>query len=500
MSLAAERDGSRSAADAQAAIERFLKSSRQPALLEPGEDVLPLELDSYAVEQRGGRLNLQAWDHQRHIVRRVVAIKREARGRLELVIERFARREGVLYLIDLAQPSGAEAGRAAPRRVFRERFRKMLSRHFPGWKIAELTTEADLEHSLSPAYPRAFLKHGASAWAAIAATDDPTSAAGILTFGLIWLDYVRRRESRVTVEGLAVFVPRGQEQPTCLRLPFLDAAAARWHVFAYSGDGIACKIDPRDFGNLDTRLEPCRRPAVDHSRLVCLENLEGLERIPRSDGSLSLRVRGLEFARAIGSELRFGLAERVALTEHNAAEFVQLAAGVADFRSPAHGNRQHPLYRRQPEAWLESQVRAQILQVDATLASEPIYNQVPAFAGGDRGVMDLVAVDRAGRLAVLELKATADLHLPLQALDYWIRVKWHLDRGEFTPAGYFPGLELSCRTPRLLLVSPALEFHSTTEVVLRYFGPAVQVERIGVGMEWRERLEVMFRLRGADAP
>jgi len=98
------------------------------------------------------------------------------------------------------------------------------------------------------------------------------------------------------------------------------------------------------------------------------------------------------------------------------------------------------------------------------------------------------------------LKASADLHLPLQALDYWIRVKWHLDRGEFSKNGYFPGIELRRDPPRLLLVSPSLEFHPTTETLLRYFSPAIEVERIGLAVEWRRGLQVMFRLAGAKSP
>ena len=125
---------------------------------------------------------------------------------------------------------------------------------------------------------------------------------------------------------------------------------------------------------------------------------------------------------------------------------------------------------------------------------------MPAFAGGDRGVLDLLAVDRSGRLAVIELKASADLHLPLQAIDYWIRVKWHLDRGEFSARGYFPGIELRPDPPRLLLVSPSLEFHPATETVLGFFSPDVDVVRIGVGVEWRKELHVMFRLCGAERP
>jgi hypothetical protein len=184
---------------------------------------------------------------------------------------------------------------------------------------------------------------------------------------------------------------------------------------------------------------------------------------------------------------------------HHTAEIERLAYELDLARSPA-ADREHPLYRQYPEAWLESQARAHLEALDASLLPDPVYGQVPAFAAGDRGVLDLLAIDRHGRLTVVELKATADLHLPLQALDYWIRVKWHLDRGEFSAFGYFPGLPLAPDPPRLLLVSPALEYHPTTETILSFFAPDIHVERIGVGVEWRKGLHVMFRLAGAERP
>ena len=58
-------------------------------------------------------------------------------------------------------------------------------------------------------------------------------------------------------------------------------------------------------------------------------------------------------------------------------------------------------------------------------------------------MLDLLAVDHRGRLAVIELKASEDVHLPLQALDYWMRVQWHVERREFQANGYFPG-HVSC--------------------------------------------------------
>jgi hypothetical protein len=110
-------------------------------------------------------------------------------------------------------------------------------------------------------------------------------------------------------------------------------------------------------------------------------------------------------------------------------------------------------------------------------------------------VLDLLAAERTGRLAVLELKASQDIHLPLQALDYWMRVHWHLERDEFKARGYFPGMELCKELPRLLLIAPSLEFHPTTDVILRCLSPRIPVERIGLGVEWRRKPKVVFRKR-----
>ena len=180
----------------------------------------------------------------------------------------------------------------------------------------------------------------------------------------------------------------------------------------------------------------------------------------------------------------------------NIGEVERLAASLASLRRTPGG----PLHDQEPEEWLASQVRGRLDVVDASLRPAPVYNQAPAWLGGQRGLIDLLAVDYSGRLAVLELKASQDIHLPLQALDYWMRVKWRLDRDEFSTNGYYPGIVLRKQSPRMLLVSPALEFHPTTEAILQFFSCAVEIERIGVGANWRQELQVMFRLQGAEKP
>jgi hypothetical protein len=458
------------------AIERFLEISQDPVLCEPGEEPLAIKPDHFVLESRNGCVQLQAWDQKRNLVRRVSAIERQARGKLVLRVSRFGKLAGTLELIDRRRAVRDNIPLRSARLGFREQFRLFLRRQFPAYKLAELTTEADLEHSLSPAYPRALLRQGASAWAAIGVPSDSGRPDGVLTFGLIWLDYLRLREPSLVIHGLILYLPAGAEKTTCLRLLFLDPAAAQFRAFVYDEQGLEEKIDLSDYGNLETHLEPYRRRALAPPVLETPE----AETIERGDGELSFRVHGLEFARTAGPELLMGL---------GAASAKELSR----LRSPDAPDRRNPLYLRNPEAWLESQVRAHVQEIDASLLTTPIYGQVPAFAAADRDVLDLLAVDTSGRLAVIELKASEDVHLPLQALDYWMRVAWHAERREFQANGYFPGQELVTESPRLLLVSPALDVHSSNEGVLRYLSPKIRVERLGVGLEWRKELKVMHR-------
>ena len=115
-------------------------------------------------------------------------------------------------------------------------------------------------------------------------------------------------------------------------------------------------------------------------------------------------------------------------------------------------------------------------------------------------MIDVLTITASARLAVIELKAEEDIHLPLQGLDYWSRVKWHQERGEFQKFGYFLDhtgrpLPLSTANPLLMLVAPALRFHPAVDAILRYFPPHIDWELVGLDEHWREELKVVFRKR-----
>ena len=225
---------------------------------------------------------------------------------------------------------------------------------------------------------------------------------------------------------------------------------------------------------------------------------------------ISFRWHGLEFAQArivhdprtfrSSQEIAFGVGpeERV-LGSENETQFADIVRLAATIRR-SDGPRDHALWRMCPERWLESAVAGNIAGLDSRLRPDCVYAQVPAFAASDRAMIDILAMTQDARLAVIELKADEDIHLPLQGVDYWSRVVWHQSRGEFTQFGYFPGREISPQKPLLMLVAPALHVHPTTDTILRYLSPEIEWEVLGIGERWREEIKVVFRKRPARGP
>jgi hypothetical protein len=93
---------------------------------------------------------------------------------------------------------------------------------------------------------------------------------------------------------------------------------------------------------------------------------------------------------------------------------------------------------------------------------------------------------------ILEMTAGENPELPLQAADYWDHIWRHNAQG-FTRSGYFSGLQLQPDPPIVYLVAPALRFHPTTETILRYLSPELQVIRVGLADSWRRGLRVVMR-------
>ncbi len=101
-------------------------------------------------------------------------------------------------------------------------------------------------------------------------------------------------------------------------------------------------------------------------------------------------------------------------------------------------------------------------------------------------MIDILTATREGRLAILELKVSEDIELPMQGLDYWLRVRWHHSRSEFQARGYFPGVALSPLPPLLFFVCPQFRYHSTFPALTGQIDPAVPLIQVGINENWRE--------------
>lgn len=493
---AADRAG---AADAlRAEVERFLASCRDPVLLEPGEPPFAVSVDSgFRLSARGPFLLLEAWDESRTLARRIARVHQRARARLVLEVERFGGRRGTLALADRAEPAATASLARASRGVLLEQLRRWLARQYPGWRLRELTAGMDLENTLSPACPRALLELGPRRLAAVAA--GPAHAADALVQALLWLDYLRRRDGLAT-RSLALFLPRGSETPAALCLPWLEVEAA---LFVYDNHGIEERIDPRAAANrireLAPWIDPPRDAAAGSARWVHELSLEEeVELAAPAPAEWSLRVRGLEFARWRRGQLFFGIPPR---RRARGLEPVRaLARELARLRSPDGPDPHHPWRLARPEAWLESVLRSRLGLLDPLIEPSPVYSQVGAVEGRDRAIADLLARRRDGRLVLIEVKASPDPCLPLQALEYWARLAQHAARGEFERRGYFPGLPVAAAPPRIILAAPALAFHPATETLLGFFHPSIEVERAGLGVEWQQNPRIVLRACGAQRP
>ncbi|HEX3470936.1 MAG TPA: hypothetical protein VHT28_07090 [Silvibacterium sp.] len=502
-------------------LEDFFAEYPQAAVLEDGRVIFDMRSAHYSLSAEQGRCLLHLWSEERNLVRSVRGLQAR-KDALRLETRRFGQtRSQVLELVsnpDRRTPSSREATRAKYLRVLD----RVLARNFPDWSAEGFRTAADLENSFGPAYARGVLTRGTAAWGVIAvnAEESQPTIDGILTLGILWLAYCREHGGgRRLFEGLKVIVPAGTARTTSARMTWLNTVVAKWELYELDERAEQLEaLDIRNSGNLHAQLIHAFssqgaldrfRPAVDRVSDLLRPGLRAATEIrPRSATEISFVLHGLEFARirhglAAGSfvrqdEITFGAGpNETPLTPETEELFRELTQRLFENRH-ANGSTRNPLFRLQPERWLESVLRRDIIEIEPILRADVLYSQVPAFSAGDRGMLDLLTVTHSGRLAVIELKADDDLHLPLQALDYWSRVRQLQREQAFQKHGYFPGVELSDEPPLLYLIAPALRIHPSSDTVLRHLLPEIRWELIGLNEDWRKRRRVMLRKRGGD--
>jgi len=488
------------AEDLRASLEDILVSGAVE-IRENGSRVTSATPLSWEVRGNSEKPLLHLWSENCNVTRRVVAITGNSQDHLALAVERFGRAKP--ERMEIVRLEYAPAPRDLSREAYCEQLRRILAEQFPDETLEKISAAQDLEHSLSKIYTRGILQRGSAhvAFLAVSESESQDALESSLTYGLLWLEKSRQSAKRAALATLRLILPKGKSAILANRLCALDP---RLGIEIYELDAqreTLERVDPCSSGNVASWLVPHRESQLLLDRassalapLIALSPESIRAHASPHSQEVVLRFRGLAFARWHENRIFFGSDSTWAeLRNKNEPALKQLIANLQNFRNPLASNVRHALYRAQAERWMQTLVHQDVTRIDISLDPEHVYEQVFAQVAGHHGILDLLCVTRNRRLAILELKATENVDLPLQAADYWSRIRWHQSQGDFARYGYFPGIELQAAAPLVYLIAPALRFHPTGDVLHRYLSREMEIIRVGVAESWRRGLRVMFR-------
>ncbi len=385
--------------------------------------------------------------------------------------------------------------------------RSWLVLRFPAHRILRATKRADLARTLSGSFLRVLFHHGGKNRMLVAA-DAASGEEMPLAIGqaLLWFSILDEKRRSTSAPALYFLVPSGTSVVLAHRCQFLNKNRVKPEIWEYfdqppeSPEYRRAPAPPAPEENKDFRW-PVLGPFRWSSQLARVLDLapERIRRYPRFQDYDSLRIWGLEFAQVTGVErdrIFFGIGtQRTELTEDNFECLRSLVEEILSYRRPDTPDPRHPYYRLQAERWMEALVLENIPHLFPEMAPESVYSQIPVYLGKDSGRVDILGSDRHGTLVVIELKVAADPDLPIQALDYWGRVIQHNENGDFERRGYFSEVRLSRRRPRIYMVSPVFSFHDTTELLLRYLAPDLEIWKISINEDWRCGIKIVRRIQ-----
>lgn len=391
------------------------------------------------------------------------------------------------------------------RRRFQELMCRWVKAQFPRGRIERVSTRRDDRRQLSGKYTRLLLAEGQRRFAVIGvnAQEDPSAIDGLLTAAIIWYDRISRQGDRKP-DRLLLLAPVGRAMKLARRLTVITPPhPLRMELYEVDERWATAKfMRPFDQGALfdasGLRLPRPEGPIkANPLRDRLLEDFPELTVYRRPGSSMeSLRLRGLEVARLRGERVYYGVgAKKQRLEGTDLAPLMTLIHQVRRLRCPESPQRWHPFYRQQAERWLEEIIREDIRVLDVRLDPRIVYPQIPAYGDDEYGLVDLLAITEQGRVVIVELKVTEDVELPMQGVDYWLKMEWHRRRGDFRRRGYFPGKTIADQPALLFLVSPLLRFHRTFDVVARWIDARVPVYKVGINDTWRQGVRVLLKER-----
>jgi hypothetical protein len=467
---------------------------------------IPLRQGEWELSAAHGRLHFAYWAERGLRTWRLLAWAwQDERLRMD-VTRRMGAERATLELVPRASArAGVEAVRAARLRLCMQ-LAQLACASLPGAQVERVRLSMGARRTEPGRYARIILRPRGE----LLAVSGPvvTTAArdvdALLTSALLWWLRLQRQARFAGLRKLWLVVPRELTEATTHRLALLRAEVRR-DISLYERDEAWQTLTPLNGPDLPQLCAAAPRslkaPRVDLSataaRIVAFAP-DAID-VVRARYGETLRYHGLAFARVrrtLGREhVWFGTSARRLLTEDSWPELAKLLDELATHRcADAHDHR-HALYAPAPEAWLESLLRRDITRLDPGLILAPLHAQLRAAAQTSSGArpVDLLALRRDGRLAVIELKVSEDAALPLQGADYWRRVEAHRRAGHIAKANLFGDLPIAAEPPLLYLVAPIFRFHRAFQPLARLLTPEIDLYRFDLNEDWRAGVRVARR-------
>jgi hypothetical protein len=469
---------------------------------------VPLRKGEWELSTAHGRLHFAYWTERGLRTWRLLAWAwQDERLRMD-VTRRMGAERATLELVPRASArAGVEAVRAARLRLCAQ-LAQLACAELPGAQVERVRLSAGARRTEPGRYARIVLRTRGE----LLAVSGPvvTTGAGdvdaLLTSALLWWLRLQRQARFAGLRRLCLIVPRELTEATTHRLALLRAEV-RTDISVYERDeawqaltAVNVPALPQLFAAPPRSL---KAPRVDLSETAAriIELAPDAIDTVRARYGETLRYHGLAFARVrrtLGREhVWFGTSARQLLTADNWPELAKLLDELATHRRADAPDHRHALYRAAPEAWLESLLRRDITQLDPGLILAPLHAQfraAPKPSSGARPV-DLLALRRDGRLAVIELKVSEDAALPLQGADYWRRVEAHRHAGHIASAHLFGDLPIADEPPLVYLAAPVFRFHRAFHILARCITPEIEMYRFDLNEDWRAGVRVVRRLR-----
>jgi acyl-coenzyme A thioesterase PaaI-like protein len=468
---------------------------------------VPLRAGEWELSAARGRVHFAYWTERGVRTWRVTAWDWTGERLRLSAVRRMGAERATLELVPRASArAGIETVRAA-RLGLCAQMAALACANLPGAQVESVRLSAGARRTEPGRYARIVLRarheHVAVTGAVVELGVGEVDA--LVVSALLWWARLNRRPRYAALRKLSLVVARELCEATGQRLALLRAEMRR-DITLYERDEAwqtCAPVDAPALAQVLTVAPRALRTLYDQqsdmaARLVALAP-DAID-VMRARHGETLRFRGLAFARVrrtLGRErVWFGTdARRRLLDEANWPDLAKLLDELIIHRTAAAPDHRHALYRAAPEAWLESLLRRDITRLDPGLRLAPLHTQFrPAQQTGARPV-DLLALRRDGRLAVIELKVSEDAALPLQGADYWRRVEAHRRAGHIAQARLFGDLAIADEPPLVYLAAPVFRFHRAFHTLARMVAPEIEIYRFDLNEDWRAGVHVVRRTR-----